>query len=204
MTTIILDPNAQDRLIRERQANGLDRWDEVWDGVYIIMPDPNVEHQVIVGRLVIFIGIVIDLPGLGGVFPGVNVSDRVDDWTKNYRCPDVAVYLRGNPAVDCGTHWRGGPDFAVEIVSPEDRSREKLDFYARVGVRELLLIDRAPWRLELYRLRKTKLARAGMSTPEQPKALASAVLPLSFRLLPGESRPGIEVAHSDGQRRWLT
>ena len=30
-------------------------------------------------------------------FAGTNVSDREDDWRKNFRCPDVAVFLPGNP-----------------------------------------------------------------------------------------------------------
>ncbi len=150
MAMLVLDPIAQDQLIRERRMRGEDHWDEVWEEVYVLMPNPNVEHQDIATGLSTVLRIAVDWTGLGKVFQGINVSDRVDDWTQNYHCPDVAVYLHGNPAVNCGTHWRGGPDFAVEIVSPDDRSREKLGFYARVEVRELLLIDRAPWSVEYY------------------------------------------------------
>ena len=85
------------------------------------------------------------------VFAGCNVSDQPKRWKRNYRCPDVAVFLPGNPAEDRKTHWFGGPDFAVEIISRFDRSREKFGFYKSVGVRELLLVDRHPWALELYR-----------------------------------------------------
>jgi len=46
----------------------------------------------------------------------------------------------------------GGPDFAVEILNPGDRTPEKLPFYASVNVRELLVVDRDPWSLELFRL----------------------------------------------------
>ena len=94
---------------------------------------------------------------LGKVMAGVNVSDREHGWKKNYRCPDVVVFLNHTKAVDCDTFWFGGPDFAVEIASPGDRSREKLEFYAKVGTRELLLVDRKPWSLELYRLDGEKL-----------------------------------------------
>ena len=78
-------------------------------------------------------------------FPGCNVSDQPERWKRNYRCPDVAVFLPGNPAEDRGTHWYGGPDFAAEVHSRFDRSRKKFGFYAKVGVRELLLVDRHPW-----------------------------------------------------------
>jgi hypothetical protein len=45
----ILDPILCDQVIRERRERGLDRRDEVWDGVYVIMPEPNLERQTIVG-----------------------------------------------------------------------------------------------------------------------------------------------------------
>ena len=84
------------------------------------------------------------------IYPGVNISDR-DDWQQNYRIPDIAVYLSGNPAQDRRTHYFGGPDLAVEIVSPNDRTDEKLDFYATVGTRELIVIDEGYDRFELHR-----------------------------------------------------
>ena len=144
MTMLIQDRLAAGKILEQRRASGNDRWDEVWDEVYILMPNPNIEHQDIATGLSAIFRAVVDWSGLGKSYQGVNVSDRADDWTKNYRCPDVAVYLTGNPAIAKGAYWLGGPDFAVEVISPDDRSREKFDFYARVGVRELLLIDRNP------------------------------------------------------------
>jgi Uma2 family endonuclease len=202
MTIVVQDKLAAANILRQRRASGNDRWDEVWDGVYILMPNPNIEHQGIAGRLLMVFGQVIEWPGLGRVFPGVNVSDRLDDWTQNYRCPDVAVYLNGNTAVDKGAFWLGGPDLAVEIISPDDRSREKLDFYARVGVRELLLVDRDPWSLELYQRRGADWALAGTSRPGEGEPVASSVVPLRFRLIPGDPRPSIEVSTADGAQSW--
>src|SRR4051812_34387745 len=112
MTVLIQDRLAARDILNERRASGNDRWDEVWDEVYILMPNPNIEHQDIATGLATVFRIVIDWPGLGKVYQGINVSDRADDWAKNYRCPDVAVYLSGNPAVAKGAYWLGGPDFA--------------------------------------------------------------------------------------------
>jgi Uma2 family endonuclease len=203
MTTLVLDRLAARDIINERRARGHDRWDEVWDGLYIVMPSPNVEHSRLTGRLVIAIGDVIEWPGLGCVLPGTNVSDRVDDWRKNYRCPDVAVYLKGNPAVEKDSYWLGGPDFAIEIVSPDDRSRQKFDFYAKVGVRELLLIDRDPWSLELYQCLGGNWVLAGCSKLDDPQILSSTTLPLRFRLCPGDPRLTIELTKVDGSRSWI-
>jgi Uma2 family endonuclease len=202
MTMLVLDREVASKFIHQRRETGNDRWDEVWDGVYIIMPNPNMEHQDIGSGLVTVFRVNLDWNDLGKSYQGVNVSDRLDDWTRNYRCPDVAVYLKGNPAQPRGAYSYGGPDFAVEIISPDDRSRDKFGFYASVGVRELLLIDRDPWALELYQRRGEEWVLTGRSTPERPDALASAVLPLSFRLAAGEPRPTIEVARLDGSQTW--
>jgi Uma2 family endonuclease len=113
------------------------------------------------------------------------------------------VYLPGNPAEDRDTHWFGGPDFAVEVVSAYDHSREKLPFYATVGVRELLLVYRKPWRLELYRLGDGALGLAGTSDLSSPALLTSTVLPLSFRLTAGSPRPRIEATRPQDQRTWI-
>ena len=104
--------------------------------------------------------------------------------------------------VNRDTHWVGGPDFAVEIVSPGDRSREKLDFYAKVGTRELLLVDRKPWSLELFRLDGEKLVRVGKSTLAKPEWLTSEVVPLKWRIVAGKSRPEIEAVHRTSRKKW--
>ena len=97
----------------------------------------------------------------------------------------------------------GGPDLAIEIVSPHDKSREKLEFYAKVGTRELLILDRDPWSLELYRLSEGTLALVGRSTLDQPDLLETEVAPLTWRIIPGEERPKVEVIHTAGTQRWL-
>ena len=164
------------------------------------MPLANIEHQGIIADLSFAFKSVVSTEAR--VFPGVNVTDQPEDWTKNYRCPDVVVYLPGTTAVYLATHTLGGPDFAVEVVSKGDRSRDKLDFYASVNVRELLLVDRFPWALELHRLREGKYDLVGRSTLEGQVELASEVLPLSFRLVPGADRPLIAIAERGGDRRW--
>jgi hypothetical protein len=202
MEAVILDPDLRNRLIRQRRRTGADRFDEVWDRVYVISPEADNLHQQIAFRLACAIDQANGGPSAGTTFTGVNVSDRETHWKRNYRCPDVALFLPGNPAQDRGSHWLGGPDFAVEIISPYDRSRHKMQFYAKVGVRELLLIDRRPWALELYRSRDDTMELVGTSAPETAAPLSSSILPVSFRLLPGESRPRIEVLRNDGTQTW--
>ncbi len=202
MNFVITDPAVWKRLIRERRAQGLDQRDEVWEGVHFMAPPPNDEHQDLTGVICTALTISVQFAGLGLVRSGVGVSDREVDWTKNFRCPDVSVFLNATSAVNKGTHWLGGPDFAVEIISPRDRSRKKFKFYAKVGVKELLLVDRDPWALELYRLRDGVLGLAGKSDQSDPAILTSQVVPLSFQLMEGDPRPTILMAHSDGVQQW--
>jgi Uma2 family endonuclease len=183
MSTLVTDPALSARLIAQRRARGADHHDEIWEGVYIMTPLPNNEHQELVAHLTAALVEVVDNERLGTTYPGVNLTDREEHWEDNYRCPDVVVFLHGNAAQDCGTHWRGGPDLVIEIVSPYDRTREKLDFYEAVGARELLIIDRDPWQLDLLRLTGGKLLSIGVSTLEQPSPLVSETTALTFHLV---------------------
>ncbi len=198
MPTLIFDAALEERLLAERAASGADRYDEVWDGIYMMAPMPNDEHQQIVSRLAAIFQEVIDWPGLGHVRPGVNVSDRKEDWTNNYRVPDVAVFLESGLAENCDAFWYGGPDFAVEVISTGDQTLKKIDFYSRVSVRELLLIDREPWELRLLRLENGRLQEAAVGTIDGD-TIVSEVLPFAFALRQGLKRPGIHTVHNDGK-----
>jgi Uma2 family endonuclease len=201
MATLILDRRWEEELREERAVAGSDRWDEVWEGTYMMTPLPNLEHQELVSG---FVDVLWEALGRGQamVYPGANVSDREIGWQHNYRCPDVAVYLAGNPAKKCEAHWCGGPDFAIEIASEDDRTRDKIPFYALVGTRELLIVDRDPWTLELLRFNNSELLSTGKSSLESPSALRSEVLPLSFRLIGSDDRPSIQVTHLARDKTW--
>ncbi|MGB7161208.1 MAG: Uma2 family endonuclease [Tepidisphaeraceae bacterium] len=200
---MVLDPSVEERLKAEREASGADRYDEVWEGVYMMAPLANNEHQDLQAALAAAIKNAIGWGGPVRVHAGANVSDREEGWLHNYRIPDVVVVFPGSSARDCDTHWCGGPDFVVEIASPGDRSRDKLDFYAGIGVRELLLVDREPWSLELLRLSGARLELIGRSDLASTASIASTVVPVSFRLIDGTPRPRIDVTHRDGVQRWI-
>ena len=190
MALVSLEPSELKRLVRQRRRSGGDRFDEVWDGVYVMAPLADNEHQSLGLDLAIAFKDALDSVARVNVFAGCNVSDQPKRWKRNYRCPDVAVFLPGNPAEDRKTHWYGGPDFAVEVISRFDRTRKKFGFYKSVGVRELLLVDRHPWALELYRLEATDWALVGRSDLQAPGGvIPSDVLGLTFQLVPGSSPP---------------
>ncbi|WP_435016555.1 Uma2 family endonuclease [Tundrisphaera sp. TA3] len=196
---VVLDPEDLKQIIRRRRKTGADRYDEVWDGVYVMSPIADNNHQRLASQFVIAIDGALKPQINAIVLAGTNVSDRKVKWQKNYRVPDVAVFLPGNPAEDMDAFWHGGPDFVVEVVSHRDRSRQKLDFYAAVGVRELLLVDRDPWALELYRLDGDHFERVDAIADG---SLMSRVLPLRFNLTADTPTPKILVDQTIDGRRW--
>ena len=200
MATLVLNKNIEEKLRAEALHNEHRQRDEVWNGVTVIMPDANTQHF----GLANFFGIVFTLVfgvsrhqwGLGG-----NISDRVEGWIENYRIPDFMYFSPSNLAQNCGTHWCGGPDFLVEILSPGDQGRDKLEFYASVGVQEVLIIDREPWVLELYRRRRNRLVLVGTCQPNGA-ALESRVVPLSFQLVAGTTRPAMVFQQLPNGQAW--
>jgi Uma2 family endonuclease len=204
MALVSLEPSELRRLIRRRRRTGGDRFDEVWDGVYVMAPLADNEHQSLGFDLAVAFKDALDLGKLVKIFPGCNVSDQPERWKRNYRCPDVAIFLPGNPAQDRKSHWYGGPDFAVEIISRFDRSRKKFGFYKSVGVRELLLVDRNPWALELYRVDNADWVLVGRADLQNSRdAIASELLGLTLQLIPGDPRPEIEIVRKETGGKWL-
>ena len=81
MAALITDRSLERSLIRRRRRLGIDRNDEVWNGVYVINAPSDNEHQELIGRLNCILRFVIDDQGLGLTLPGCNVSDRPKRWT---------------------------------------------------------------------------------------------------------------------------
>jgi Uma2 family endonuclease len=202
MDTLIIDPHISERLIEERRARGADRFDEVWRGTYVMAPAPSDEHQDIAGGLIEVFRTIIDRRRVGKTRPAINLAADPDDWEQDYRVPDLAVFLNDSPAICHGTFWSGPPDFLVEITSPFDKTRDKFDFYSRMGARELLIIDRDPWQLELYRFHGGALVLAATARLGDTTAITSDALPMRFRLVPGDTRTNIEITVAGLQQSW--
>ena len=200
---LIRDAGLVDRLIQERKRKGLDLYDEVWEGMYVMPSMPTNAHQLLVGDLDDIFREVVKKAGLGQTYPGANVSDRRKGWEYNHRVPDLVVVLNNSRAVDCDTHFYGGPDFLAEIQSPGDDTEEKVPFYAKIGVRELFIIHRDKRTLRLLRLEGEELVLVKPTLLEGKDWLVSAVLPLAFRQTGSKKAPRTEVRRTDGKPgRW--
>jgi Uma2 family endonuclease len=200
---LIQDAGVIDPLIRERKRKGIDRYDEVWEGMYVMPSMPNNAHQKLLDNLGDVLTEVVKRGKMGDEYQGANVSDRRKGWEYNYRVPDMVVVLKNSRAIDCGTHFCGGPDFLVEILSPGDDTEKKVPFYGQIGVRELLIVHRDERTLRLLRLEGKELVPVEPSPLEGKAWLVSAVLPLAFRRSASRGTPRTQVRRTDGKPgRW--
>jgi hypothetical protein len=71
----------------------------------------------------------------------------------------------------------------------------------KVNTREVLIVDREPWAVELYQLKGGKLVLAGKSDANSA-VLTSGAMPLSFQLQAGAPRPTILVTHTGTEQTW--
>ncbi|MGH2914551.1 MAG: Uma2 family endonuclease [Solirubrobacteraceae bacterium] len=132
MRTLLPDPPPPpfERLLAERERWGADRRDEVWEGVLHISPPASHEHEQIVVELVLVLAPAAKAAGLQ-LTGAVAIGDQDD-----YRVPDLAVHRPGASA-----QWHPTAALAVEVLSLNDETWQKLDFYAAHAVDELVIVD---------------------------------------------------------------
>lgn len=173
-----LEPPAD--FFEERRRKGLDQRDETWDGLVHMVPPPAYEHSVIQNGLQFVLTLFLEQRGLGKVRPEIGVR-APGSGTSNYRVPDISVLSPRRRGLVAEGWLNGGPELAIEIRSPDDETYDKLPFYASVGVDELLVIDRATRRPELYRLVGKQYVAV---SPEQEGWLPLDTFPIAVRLSP--------------------
>ncbi len=193
MRGILLEVSQQD--LARRRRLGLDRWDEMWEGVLHMAPAPAFEHQRIQLEVGTFLLLLSRPLGHGTVAAQVNVfsaSSPGDD----YRIPDFAFVALGRERVLAPDGIRGGPpDVVIEIRSPGDETYEKFHFFARLGVQEVLVIDRDTKQPEVHRLAEGSYEKLG---PDEEGWLVCAALRVRLRLGRGGSGLRVEDVSDPG------
>jgi Uma2 family endonuclease len=134
MSTLVLGPAPPEleALLERRCQAGADRLDEVWDGVRHIVPCPSLEHGRIKQSLALLLGPLSRAAGLLPALASFNLGASEHD----FRVPDGGLHRPGATGV-----WLSTAALVVEILSPDDESRQKLPFYAAHHVDEVLLVD---------------------------------------------------------------
>jgi Uma2 family endonuclease len=110
--------------LERRRKLGLDRWDEVWEGVLHLAPAPTPEHQRIVKQLVLFLSPVLQKWKRGTLHVAVNVF-RERGPVEDYRIPDLVFLSNEREDLIAKDGVRGGgPDAVIEVRSPDDETYE--------------------------------------------------------------------------------
>ena len=134
MKTVVVGPQPPEitAFIARRRALGQDRFDEVWEGDYHVVPAPHPWHAYVHNTLAALLDPPAHAAGLVGTTQ-FNLGESDD-----YRIPDSG-YHRGVPS----EVFIPTAAIVVEVVSPHDETWEKFGFFARRGVEEICVVD--PW-----------------------------------------------------------
>lgn len=130
---------------------------EIIGGEKFMAPAANTIHNVIGGRLYMFIGTYLDAKELGYCF-----TDSVDVYLPdgNLFQPDFSIVLKEHAQIiSWGGNIYGAPDMVVEILSRSTRKRDvtvKKNAYESNGVREYWIIDPYMKLVSVYLLRDGK------------------------------------------------
>jgi Uma2 family endonuclease len=134
MPTLVLGspPPELEALLERRRLAGVDRLDEVWQGVRHMVPGPSFEHARIATQLALLLDRPSRRAGLLLAMHEFNLGDSEQD----FRVPDGGLHRPGTAGV-----WLPTAAIVIEIVSPGDETWQKLPFYAAHAVNEVLVVD---------------------------------------------------------------
>jgi Uma2 family endonuclease len=134
----------------ERARMGLDRFDEMWKGVLHMVPAPGFLHQKVAVEVIAFLKPMLARRGLETMYeteihlPGSSNSD--------YRIPDMVFFHADRTEMITPRGLEGAPLAVLEIRSPDDETYDKFDFWASLGVPELIVLEPVGRKAEVYRL----------------------------------------------------
>ncbi len=136
MSTLVLGtpPPELEALLERRRRAGVDRLDEVWQGVRHMVPGPSIEHAYISQQLAELLGPPARAAGLRPAMSEFNLGESEHD----FRVPDGGLHRPGAAGI-----WHATAALVVEILSPDDETWQKLPFFAAHQVDEVLIVDHA-------------------------------------------------------------
>ncbi len=134
MRTVLLGPPSSEfaRLLELRKERGQDGFDEVWEGEYHVAAAAHSFHGIVADELRAALRSPAKRAGLRGSEP-FNLGTSTD-----YRVPDGG-FFRSVP----NDVWVATAAIVIEVVSPDDQTFDKFDFYRNHRVEEIIVADPA-------------------------------------------------------------
>lgn len=139
--------------LARRRALGQDGFDEVWEGDYHVVPAPDPWHGLVHSAL---LERLVPLARAAGLHPSSQFNLGEPD---DFRVPDGGFHRRQPSGVCIPT-----AAIVVEVVSPDDETWLKFDFYARHGVEEILVANPRTREIRWFPLAGTTYQEADAST----------------------------------------
>lgn len=147
------------------------------NGDLVMSPSLTLKHQIVNGKLFMFISKHLEKNDLGGLCLFSPIDVVLDD--ENIFQPDL-IYISVERKIELlQDRIMGAPDLIIEILSPSTAYydlKQKKDFYERYGVKEYLIIDPMRFDAEVYILTDNKFEL-------QQKAKQNDMI--NFNTLPG-------------------
>lgn len=150
---------------------------ELIDGEHFVTPSPSTRHQLVVGNLHLLIA-----PHVRACQSGVALFAPFDVVFSKYDVvePDFLYFSKARVAeVVTEKNAQGGPDLAVEVLSPGTRRRDetlKRRLYERMKVSEYWIVDPDRELVKVFRLEGRKY-RLEEHTLANRDALTTPLLP---------------------------
>ena len=142
-------PDVSEHFLADRRRKGLDRWDEMWNGVLHMPASPTREHQDFCDELIFWLREHWARPFGNRVHREINLT-YPGGWPDDYRIPDVLLVTPDRFEIDHNVYFEGPPLVVIELHSPGDEAYEKLAFYAELGVPECWIIHRDTRRPQVF------------------------------------------------------
>lgn len=174
MRAVLLE--VPEAMLAERRRLGLDVRDEMWNRVLHIVPPPGGLHQQVGSDLYLVLAPLAKNCGLRPYYETGLFRTKED-----YRVPDQ-LYCRPEQQSKRGAE---GAELVVEIRSKGDETDDKIDFYAALGVREMLIVHPQIRIVELLRAVGDQLLTVSSDTDG---AVRSDVLGAQFATVEGHLR----------------
>jgi Uma2 family endonuclease len=137
---------------------------EIIDGEIIMSPAPTTRHQAVLGNIYRPLFDFVSRRHLGFVLLSpLDVIVRRKPKLRT-RQPDL-IYVSSERRHVVGDQIEGGPDLAVEILSPGDARKKvaaKLKDYQKIGVRECWLVSIEAETVEVLRFTAKTIKRIGL------------------------------------------
>ena len=205
MATLILPPEELNRMIRRRRAAGGDRHDEVWDGVYVMSPLADNVHQAITSDLVVAIKAASTLtveskPSRAATSPTAPISGGKTTAAPTWRSSCRATRQRTGEA----TGWAGPTSPPRSSASTTALARTSISTpRSAPATCSLSSVERRAWNLTYFNRDSGDWSMVGISEADRSHPLHIASLGFTFRLIPGDLRPLVEVGRPRDGATWM-